>query len=263
MDLVLSQLPYVCVGVFAGIASGLFGIGGGIIIVPFGLALGLSSHHAIAMSVVQMMFSSIFGSYLNYKKKNLNVKDGLFVGFGGLIGASFSGVVVNFFSDVTLTAIFLCVSVLFFLKYFFGAKNVVIKRERSVIAKQAILIGSGALVGVFAISLGIGGGLQLAAILGFLLGYDSKQVTRLALFYVLFASISGTFSFVREDVIDESVIHSGVVVAIGSLVGVYIGTKIMEKIKLTSHRIALLCVYALSMMITSVNLLKKMEILNF
>lgn len=264
MDLVLSQLPYVCVGVFAGIASGLFGIGGGIIIVPFGLALGLSSHHAIAMSVVQMIFSSIFGSYLNYKKKNLNVKDGLFVGFGGLIGASFSGIVVNFFSDVTLTAIFLCVSVLFFLKYFFGAKNVVIKRhERSIIAKQAILIGSGALVGVFAISLGIGGGLQLAAILGFLLGYDSKQVTRLALFYVLFASISGTFSFVRENVIDESVIHSGIVVAIGSLVGVYIGTKIMETIKLTSHRIALLCVYALSMMITSITLLKKMEILNF
>ena len=121
MDLV-SQLPFVGVGVIAGIASGLFGIGGGIIIVPFGLALGLSSHHAIAMSVVQMMFSSVFGSYLNYKKKNLNVKDGLFVGFGGLIGASFSGIIVNFFSDIALTAIFLCVSVLFFLKYFFDKK---------------------------------------------------------------------------------------------------------------------------------------------
>lgn len=263
MDLVLSQLPFVCVGVIAGIASGLFGIGGGIIIVPFGLALGLSSHHAIAMSVVQMMFSSVFGSYLNYKKNNLNVKDGLFVGFGGLVGASFSGVIVNFFSDTALTAIFLGVSVLFFLKYFFGAKNVIIKRERSTLAKRAILIGSGALVGVFAISLGIGGGLQLAAILGFALGYDSKQVTRLALFYVLFASISGTFSFVRESVVDESVIHSGVIVAIGSLVGVYIGTKIMEQIKLNSHRIALLCVYALSIIMTSVNLAKKMGVVGF
>lgn len=261
MDLVLSQLPYVCVGVFAGVASGLFGIGGGIIIVPFGLALGLSSHHAIAMSVVQMIFSSVFGSYLNYKKNNLNVKDGLFVGFGGLVGASFSGLVVNFFSDIALTAIFLAVSVSFFLKYFFGAKNVIVKRQRSVLSKQIILICSGAFVGLFAISLGIGGGLQLAAILGFLLGYDSKQVTRLALFYVLFASISGTFSFMRENVIDESVIHSGVVVAIGSLIGVFIGTKIMEKIKLTSHRKALLCVYTFSIVMTSINLLKKMQII--
>lgn len=262
MDLV-SQLPFVGVGVIAGIASGLFGIGGGIIIVPFGLALGLSSHHAIAMSVVQMMFSSVFGSYLNYKKKNLNVKDGLFVGFGGLIGASFSGIIVNFFSDIALTAIFLCVSVLFFLKYFFGAKNVIIKRERSTLAKRAILIGSGALVGVFAISLGIGGGLQLAAILGFALGYDSKQVTRLSLFYVLFASIAGTFSFVRESVVDESVLQNGIVVAVGSLVGVYIGTKIMEQIKLNSHRIALLCVYAFSILMTSVNLAKKMGVVGF
>lgn len=263
MDLVLSQIPYVCVGVFAGIASGLFGIGGGIIIVPFGLALGLSSHHAIAMSVVQMIFSSVFGSYLNYKKNNLNVKDGLFAGFGGLIGASFSGVVVNFFSDVALTAIFLVVSVSFFLKYFFGKKNVIVKRERSTLSKYIILVCSGALVGVFAISLGIGGGLQLAAILGFLLGYDSKQVARLALFYVLFASIAGTLSFVREDVIDESIIQGGVVVAIGSLIGVFIGTKIMENIKLTFHRIALLCVYALSIVMTTVNLLKKLHLIAF
>lgn len=257
MDFELLQLAFVGVGIIAGIASGLFGIGGGIIIVPFGLALGLSSHHAIAMSVVQMMFSSVFGSYLNYKKKNLNVKDGLFVGFGGLLGASFSGVIVNFLSDIALTAIFLGVSVLFFLKYFLGAKNVVVKREPSALAKKAILIGSGALVGVFAISLGIGGGLQLAAILGFALGYDSKQVTRIALFYVLFASISGSFSFFREGILDEKLIQNGVIVAIGSLIGVYIGTKIMEKIKLNSHRIALLCVYLFSITMTSANLLRK------
>ena len=92
MDFIFSQLPYALIGIVSGITSGLFGIGGGMVIVPFALAFGISSHHAIAMSVVQMIFSSVFGSYLNYKKKNLNLKDGLFVGFGGLIGASFSGI---------------------------------------------------------------------------------------------------------------------------------------------------------------------------
>lgn len=261
MDLI-AQIPYVAIGIIAGIASGLFGIGGGMIIVPFGLMLGISSHHAVAMSVVQMIFSSIFGSYLNYKKKNLNVKDGLFVGLGGLFGASFSGIIVNFFSDIVLTAVFLGVSILFFLKYFFGTKkSVIVARERTILQKRMILVGSGAIVGVFAISLGIGGGVQLAAILGFMLGYDSKQVARIALFYILFASIAGTFSFIREDVIDESVIHNGISVGIGSLVGVYIGTKIMEKIKLNSHRIALLCVYIFSIVTTSFNLLRKMGIL--
>lgn len=81
MDFIFSQLPYALIGIVSGITSGLFGIGGGMVIVPFALAFGISSHHAIAMSVVQMIFSSVFGSYLNYKKKNLNLKDGLFVGF--------------------------------------------------------------------------------------------------------------------------------------------------------------------------------------
>ena len=264
MELIFTQIPYVVIGIIAGITSGLFGIGGGMIIVPFGLMLGISSHHAVAMSVVQMIFSSIFGSYLNYKKRNLNVKDGLFVGFGGLLGASFSGIIVNLFSDTLLTAIFLCVSILFFIKYFFGTKtNVVIARQRTEIQKRVILVISGAVVGVFAISLGIGGGVQLAAILGFMLGYDSKQVVRISLFYILFASIAGTLSFMRENVIDSSVIHNGIMVGVGSLVGVYIGTKIMETIKLKSHRIAMLCIYALSILLTSITLLRKMGIISF
>lgn len=254
------EIPYILIGIIAGIIAGLFGVGGGIIIVPFALALGISSHHAIAISIVQMIFSSLFGSYLNYKKGNLAVKDGLITGFGGLIGASFSGIVVSFFSDIALSCVYLCVSIIFFLKYFFGTKNIIIERKRSPLEKNIILITSGAVVGVFAISLGIGGGLQLAAILGFFLGYDSKKVTRLSLFYIIFASSAGAFSFAREGIIDESIIYKGVTVALGSIFGVFVGTKIMEKIQLKSHRIALTCIYGISILITSFTLIKKILI---
>ena len=260
MDFIFTQLPFLLMGIVSGITSGLFGIGGGMVIVPFGLAFGISSHHAIAMSVVQMIFSSVFGSYLNYKKKNLNVKDGLFVGLGGLLGASFSGVVVNLFSDITLTAVFLGVSVLFFLKYFFGAKNVIVQRQASEGLKRFILVCAGAFTGVFAISLGIGGGLLIAPILGYFLGYDSKQVTRLALFFVIFASISGSVSFWREGVIDESVVQNGVSVGLGGLLGVFVGIKIVEKMKLSSHRVALLCIYALSILLTAFGLARKLGV---
>lgn len=129
------QIPYILIGIVAGIASGLFGIGGGMIIVPFALALGISSHQAIAISIVQMIFSSLFGSYLNYKKGNLAIKDGFIAGFGGLIGASFSGIVVSFFSDIALSGVFLCVSIAFFAKYFFGKKNIVVERALTPLKK--------------------------------------------------------------------------------------------------------------------------------
>ena len=83
------------VGICTGIISGLFGIGGGAIIVPTMILLGNDIKIAVGISIMQMMFSSLYGSYVNYKKKNLDLKDGLYVGFGGLIGASFSGALLN------------------------------------------------------------------------------------------------------------------------------------------------------------------------
>ena len=60
------------VGLLAGILAGLFGIGGGAIIVPMMILLGNDIKIAIGISIMQMIFSSVYGSYVNYKKKNLD-----------------------------------------------------------------------------------------------------------------------------------------------------------------------------------------------
>ncbi|EAK0442714.1 sulfite exporter TauE/SafE family protein [Campylobacter lari] len=258
MDLTL--LPYMIIGIFSGIASGVFGIGGGMIIVPFMLTLGLSSHHAVAISVVQMIFASIFGSYLNYKKKNLILKDGLIIGLGGFIGAMFSGVLLAYFSDITLTSIFLCVSIVFFLKFAFNQKSTIGNINHSNILKNSILLICGVFTGIFAISLGIGGGLLITPILAYFLGYDTKKVVPLSLFFVIFASISGISSFVYNDIIDKEVLQNGSLVGLSSMLGVYLGIKIMEKINLKSHHIALLGIYALSITMTIISLIKKLNL---
>ncbi|MBF7046644.1 sulfite exporter TauE/SafE family protein [Campylobacter volucris] len=253
-------LPYLIIGIFSGMASGIFGIGGGMIIVPFMLSLGLSSHHAIAISVVQMIFASVFGSYLNYKKKNLILKDGLLIGLGGFIGAMFSGVLLTYFSDITLTSIFLCVSIIFFLKFAFNQKSNIKDVDHSKILKNLILIICGIFTGIFSISLGIGGGLLITPILAYFLGYDTKKVVPLSLFFVIFASISGISSFVYNDIIDKEILQIGILVGISSMFGVFLGIKIMEKINLKYHRIALLSIYLLSISMTMISLLKKLNL---
>ena len=62
------------------------------------------------------------------------------------------------------------------------------------------LMGCGCVVGVFAISLGIGGGMMLAPLLAYYLGYSSKQIVPISLFFVIFSSVSG-FTFVPSSVI--------------------------------------------------------------
>ncbi|WP_291949922.1 sulfite exporter TauE/SafE family protein [Campylobacter sp.] len=259
MDFVF--LPYLIIGIFSGMTSGIFGIGGGMIIVPFMLTLGFSSHHAVAISVIQMIFASIFGSYINYKNKNLLLKDGLVIGFGGFIGAIFSGILLSYFSDITLTSIFLCVSIVFFMKFAFNKKNTLNITKYSNVFKNFILFFSGIFTGIFAISLGIGGGLLIAPILAYFLGYDSKKVVPLSLFFVIFASISGILSFIRHDIIDKEILINGSMVGISSMLGVYLGIKIMEKINIKSHHIALLCIYTFSIIMTIISLMKKINLL--
>ncbi len=254
---------YFLVGIVSGVLSGLFGIGGGMIIVPTMLVLGLSSHHAVAISVLQMIFSSIFGSFLNYKKKNLNLKEGLAVGLGGILGASFSGMLLAFLSDLVLTAIFLALSCVFFLKYAFASQTKLTQIQRSALSKNAILFCAGAFTGVFAISLGIGGGLLIAPILAYFLGYDSKKVTSLSLFFIIFASISGSISFLRFGVMDSTLFYKGVIVGIASMIGVFIGIRIMQSLHLSVHRKFLLYFYALSIFMTFFALLRKLEIFTF
>ncbi len=60
----------VVMGLVVGAISGFFGVGGGMILVPTLLSIGIDIKSAIAISVVQMVFSSILGSYLNYKRGN-------------------------------------------------------------------------------------------------------------------------------------------------------------------------------------------------
>lgn len=51
----------------------------------------------------------------------------------------------------------------------------------------------------------------------------------LILVFVIFASVSGIISFSNSGVIDSEVIHKGILVGIASMVGVFIGIKIIEK----------------------------------
>ena len=178
------------------------------------------------------------------------------------MGASFSGTLVSLLSDIALTAIFLCVSFAFFLKYAFGVKNTTNHTQRSKFAKNAILFGAGVFTGVFAISLGIGGGLLIAPILAYFLGYDNKKVVPISLFFVVFASLAGLFSFINADIITYELAQKGVIVGVASMIGVFVGIKIMEKMRLSSHFKILLVVYALSIAMTTYSLLNKLGLIS-
>ncbi len=258
------ELLFVSLGVLSGVISGLFGLGGGTVIVPSMLSVGMEIQHAIGISVIQMVFASVFGAILNYKNKVFELKDGVVLGIGGLFGASFSGLIVSSFSAVTLNILFLMLTIYSLFKFITKKKQANMMHQHAiklVWKKNMILLATGALTGIFAISLGIGGGLLIVPILSYYLGFDTKKCTALSLFFIIFSSISGAFSFLRQGIIDQEMLYIGLLVGMASIVGVSLGIYWIKKISTSFHKRALICVYIVSISVTTWHLLEKLELL--
>ena len=144
-------------GVLIGFISGFFGIGGGTVLIPILMYLGFTIKEAIGISIMQMVFSSIFGSYVNYKNGMLKLGDGVFLGLGGSTGALLSGYIVKVLDDWMLLSIFALA--LFFSIYKFFKANP--EHEGKPKESKFLLFLVGAFVGMIAMSIGIGGDLLL------------------------------------------------------------------------------------------------------
>ena len=239
----------ILVGIFIGMMAGFFGIGGGMILVPILLVLGFDIKVAIGISIIQMVFSSIYGSFLNFKKGSLIIGEGIFVGFGGFIGGYIGGYVTHAVSDMVLQLLFLGLLIFALLRLFFSKHH-----EDDVETKtlnKALLFCIGLVIGIFSITLGVGGSVILTPLLVGFLHYPIKKAVSAGLFFVVFSSVAGMISRLSSGTID---FNNGLIVAVASLIGVAMGIWLKDHVTSKNHKIALLVLY----MCTLVILIKKM-----
>ncbi len=242
-------IELILVGVFIGTMSGFFGIGGGMILVPILLVLGIDIKDAIGISIVQMVFSSVYGSYLNHKKGSLVVGEGIFVGFGGFLGGYIGGYVTQSISDAVLQFTFMGLLLFALFRLFFSQNHEDDSQTKSLNKGLLFIIGVG--IGIFSMTLGIGGSIILTPLLVGLLHYPLKKAVSAGLFFVVFSSVAGMISRLSSGSIDFS---NGLVVAVASLLGVGIGIWLKDHITSKNHKIALLALYvfALAMLVKKI-----------
>lgn len=232
------MIELIFLGVGVGTLSGFFGIGGGTILVPVLMLLGHEIKDAIGISVIQMVFSSAYGSYLNRKNKTLDVPMGLVIGTGGFIGALSSGFIVSNIDDKTLEIIFLTFAIFALSRLFFKTK--VEKVEKNV--NRVILFLIGVVLGVLGMIIGVGGSILLVPILVGFLHVDLKKAISAGLFFVVFSSISGLISHSLSREID---FQSGIIIGLASLIGVYVGIHFKNRVDTVLQKKLLLGFYLL------------------
>lgn len=101
-------LPYILLGVVAGILSGLIGIGGGIIIIPaLVFVFGFSQHMAQGTTLALLVPPiGLLAALMYYKQGFVDVKAALYICVGFVLGSFFGARFAMGLSGIVLEKIF-------------------------------------------------------------------------------------------------------------------------------------------------------------
>lgn len=223
-------MELIFLGIITGFVSGFFGVGGGMILVPMLLVYGFDMKSAVAISIMQMVFSSTYGTLLNYKKNKTLLKDGVIIGIGGFLGGSLSGFIIPNVDGQYLKYLFLLIIFLGIITIYISPieHTKIIKKHN----KFPLLI-LGFVIGIIAMSIGVGGSVMLTPILVGFMYYKLKDAASLGLFFVVFSSIAGFISLSSSGLM---LFNEGFIVGLASLLGVFIGIQVKQKIQIKSYK---------------------------
>ncbi|MGH7629467.1 MAG: sulfite exporter TauE/SafE family protein [Gemmatimonadales bacterium] len=101
-------VTFIVIGLLAGVLSGLFGIGGGLVIVPALVFVArMPIQVATGTSLAALLLpAGLLGALVYYRAGNLNLRAGLLIAGGLFVGAYFGAQIAHELKSATLTRLF-------------------------------------------------------------------------------------------------------------------------------------------------------------
>ena len=94
------------VGLIVGILSSVTGLGGGFMVVPLLIYLGREAKLAVGTTFVFILLVAISSLIVHYRLGNVDIKTGLILALGGILGAQIGPQVLQHVSDQNFKKIF-------------------------------------------------------------------------------------------------------------------------------------------------------------
>lgn len=279
------------IGGVVGFLSGLFGVGGGFLITPLLLFIGVPPGIAVATGANQVVASSISGVLAQLKRKAVDFRMGFVLMAGGLLG-SWSGVsVFAWMTQLGQVDLFVQLSYVLFLgligamMFFESARSLLrARRAGSVPVRRSHVhtwvhglplkikfrasglyisvlppLAVGALVGFLAGIMGVGGGFILVPAMIYVLGMPTKVVIGTSLFQIIFVTgFTTVVHAVNSHTVDMML---ALLLILGGVIGAQIGSQVGLRLKGEQLRILLaLLVLAVAVKIAFDLLLRPAEL---
>jgi uncharacterized membrane protein YfcA len=248
-----------------GFLSGVFGIGGGFLMTPILIFLGIPATYAVSNVANNILGISVSGATTHWYKKTLDYKMGMMIVCGGLVGA-FLGIIIfeylskigNINTVIALAYIYL-LAIIGTIIFVEGVKEVSALKKKIIIKKKLhtqywihalpfrmrfnksklyesaltpIILGF--IVGLFAAIMGIGGAFLMVPAMIYLVGMPTKLVPGTSLFVTIFITafvvIGHALQFKSIDIALVSFL------LLGSIVGLHLGLKVAEKLNAAEYK---------------------------
>ncbi|MDC3174318.1 sulfite exporter TauE/SafE family protein [Candidatus Pelagibacter sp.] len=261
----VNPIEILLLSAIVGILSGLFGVGGGFLMTPFLIFLGIPPAYAVANEANNILATSVSGSTTHYLKNTLDYKMGFIIVIGGAIGTSLGIYIFSYFKgigkiDTVISLAYMYILAIIGTLMLVESLREIDREKRNIIIKKKlhvhywihglplrmrfpksklyesiftpILIGL--VVGFIAAIMGIGGAFILVPAMIYIIKMPTKLVPGTSLFVTIFVSVIVTFlhSF-NYGSIDLLLV---LMLVIGSIIGVQVGQKIGEKINSSGLR---------------------------
>ena len=96
----VNPIEILLLSAIVGMLSGLSGVGGGLLMTPFLIFLGIPPAYAVANEANNILATSVSGSTTHYLKNTLDYKMGLMIVIGGSFGTTLGIYTFTYFQDI-------------------------------------------------------------------------------------------------------------------------------------------------------------------
>ena len=243
-----------------GMLSGIFGVGGGFLMTPLLIFLGVPPAVAVGTEANQIVASSVSGVMAHMRRGNVDFKMGGVLLAGGLTGSTIGVALFALLRELGQIDVVIKLSFIVFLGII-GSLMLIesiraIMRSRQPGARRGKLhqhnwlhglpfkmrfrksklyisallpFGVGALVGVLSAIMGVGGGFIMVPAMIYLLGMPTAVVVGTSLFQIIFVTANVTFlQSVQTQTVD--IVLAGLLL-LGAVIGAQFGTRIGAMLK--------------------------------
>ena len=243
-----------------GFLSGIFGVGGGFLMTPFLIFLGIPPTYAVANEANNILASSTSGSLTHWFKNTLDYKMGFMIVLGGIVGTIIGIFTFTYFKEIGKINLIISLSYMYvlatigtlmliegvaeidrarrkiFLKkklhshYWIHGLPFRMKFKKSQLYESALTpIILGLIVGFIASIMGVGGAFLLVPAMIYIIGMPTKLVPGTSLFVTIFVTafvtILHAFNYQSIDIVLVIILISG------SIIGIQVGIKVSTYLK--------------------------------